>query len=107
MVAAHERSEAALDKTADEYDEKALGNAVFLALDSNNDFELSRAEFETGLKILDALRSQEYPGLREAESAQLSIGDKSEENDQFEIMDSDEDGVLSLAEFKVIVGSLK
>ena len=96
---AKERYMAQVQEEADNYDQNALRLAVFEALDSNGDFELSRVEFETGMKILDALRLQNYPGLNGNESTQVASGKESEENDRFENMDTNEDGVLSQAEF--------
>ena len=100
---AKERAMARIAK-ASEFDENALKEAVFGAIDSNNDDELSRAEFETGVQILDTLWRQNYPGMKEIETSAIEVEEKSDGSDEFAKLDADEDGVLSQSEFDEIVG---
>lgn len=100
--AAKKRTLALLEKT-DQTHENALKIEIFRAMDSNNNSKLSRVEFETGVEILDALKRQDYPGLEDSEPVQTATVEGRKESDQFEAMDANQDGSLSLTEFQSAV----
>jgi len=92
-------------ENANKFDENALKVAVFGAIDSNSDSELSQDEFEIGIQILNTLRHEEYPGMKKVHSAKTESVDQTEESGSFATLDSDDDGVLSEKEFEAIVDS--
>jgi len=92
-------------ENANKFDENALKVAVFGAIDSNSDSELSQDEFEIGIQILNTLRHEEYPGMKKVHSTKTESVDQTEESGSFATLDSDDDGVLSEKEFEAIVDS--